>query len=302
MATNFAINLATTANNIDSVSIRNLQLPHGTTAPDVWGKLKEQPALVSLKLVMHGEGFSTSAEEDDLDSSIHYGKLAKAIRAKSYSGQTVDDLLDGVGDIVQEMAVTAYGKKFLLARADLEVSLPKASMEGELVTMTNVLHYNKSGNVEKMDRAFTVRDMKLMVLVGVNSYERDAEQPIVAHVAVSWRCGTTKAGETEVVNKLFGMEQTLVEIIDSTSFGTLETLADHTVRQLQDQLLNQLLPVCRVQLRLEKPRAIAFADAPMVEVIRQTQARSGDSKRRPTVPVTGAATEPQLYIIKPYVG
>ena len=60
------------------------------------------------------------------------------------------------------------------------------------------------------------------------------------------------------------------QIMQDTSFETLESLADFTVTQLQKRLLNQMLPGSQVQLRLEKPRAIAFADAPAVEVFRTT--------------------------------
>lgn len=83
------------------------------------------------------------------------------------------------------------------------------------------------------------------------------------------------------------------QVIEDTSFETLETLADYAVKQLQDRLLSELLPGCRVQLRLEKPRAIAFADAPVVEVIRQMHAGSEKPKK--------AAVMPELHVTKPYV-
>jgi len=65
-------------NNQDIISVKNLQLPAGVVAPDVWGKAKEQPALLTVSLVLRGEGFGKAAEGDRLDAStIHYGELSK---------------------------------------------------------------------------------------------------------------------------------------------------------------------------------------------------------------------------------
>lgn len=59
------------------------------------------------------------------------------------------------------------------------------------------------------------------------------------------------------------------QIIEATSFETLESLAEHTVKLLREQLLDEAMPGGRVRLRLSKPRAIVFADAPAVEIVRE---------------------------------
>lgn len=195
----------------DSVSIRNLHLPHGITAPDVWGKTKEQPGLVSLKLTLR-DGFSGTASEDGLDASIHYGQLAKRIRAENHPGQTVYDVLDAARGVVHTMASMGPGTKFLLARADLEVLLPKASMAGEAVTLTHALHFDAGGHSESLERVFTVRNVKLMVLIGVNAYERTAKQPVVAYIAITWDVKTAWRITEDSTRRLFGTEQILVKV------------------------------------------------------------------------------------------
>ena len=85
-----------------------------------------------------------------------------------------------------------------------------------------------------------------------------------------------------------------MQIIQETSFETLESLANFTIKQLQDELLDQATPGARVRLRLEKPRAIAFADAPAVEVTRRMVGVARISSG------VSSSESAQLNIIKPY--
>lgn len=112
----------------------------------------------------------------------------------------------------------------------------------------------------------------------------------------------------------------LLKIIQDTSFETLETLADFTVLQLRKKMLDSALPGTRVQLRVEKPRAIAWADAPAVEVLRDVPSKrssnvvnTGQGKTREgSRPATAtsstlerrdvAGPKERLSIIKPYSG
>lgn len=104
------------------------------------------------------------------------------------------------------------------------------------------------------------------------------------------------------------------KIVQDTSFETLETLADFTVVQLRKKMLDEVLPGTRVQLRIEKPRAIAWADAPAVEVVRDVPSKratvmmsaAGGQSSRPATATSStlekAGTRERLSIIKPYSG
>ncbi|KAK5129908.1 hypothetical protein LTR08_002709 [Meristemomyces frigidus] len=263
------------ATDTNTIAVKNLQLPAGVVAPDVWGKLKEQPALVSVTLILRGKGFSSAASKDELDdSTIHYGQLAKSIRAKcSRADQTVSDVLAGVGGVVELMASKGgkvngeEWKSFVVAQSIVEITLPKASMAGDGVTAMRQKSYDEAGRQVLSQGTFAVHDVKIMTLVGVNAYERTAKQPLIVSLWVSW------ADDAEVgafgPEQVFGLERKLVKIIEETSYETLETLADHAINQLQEVALGQLPPGSSIRLRIEKPRAIAFADAPVVEVLRQ---------------------------------
>jgi len=206
--------------NWDIISIKDLQLPHGVIAPDVWGKPKEQPALVRVQLDLRGDGFSTAASKDELDAStIHYGELAKRIRSSSEQGQNAADLFNAIQQTVTEMARKPDGH-FIIMDCTIELTLHKASMSGEKVNIWHSPSFNKEGKVTRLCKQITVSGIKIMTLVGVNAYERTAEQPLVAEVNLCWFEGsggvlqfaTEKEAWEEIMGKLFGLEKMLVEV------------------------------------------------------------------------------------------
>ncbi|KAK3650999.1 hypothetical protein LTR56_006051 [Elasticomyces elasticus] len=294
--------------NQDIISVKNLQLPAGVVAPDVWGKPKEQPALLTITLVLNG-GFASAASKDALDgSTIHYGELSKRIRsACGEQGQTAGDVSAHAERVICEMARKGEGK-FIVARSVVEVNLPKASMYGDGATLINTTEYDEAGRARAAQRVFVVKEVKLMLLVGVNGYERTAKQPIIAGVwlYLGESADGKESGSAQTA-ALFNLEQTLVQITQDTSFETLESLADFTVTQLQKRLLSDMLPGSQVQLRFEKPRAIAFADAPAVEVFRQTPCGGSAKRVLPTgtpaiePDADGTTAEQELSVIRPYV-
>ncbi|KAK1079020.1 hypothetical protein LTR33_006735 [Friedmanniomyces endolithicus] len=314
-------------NNQDIISVKNLQLPAGVVAPDVWGKAKEQPALLTVSLVLRGEGFGKAAEGDRLDAStIHYGELSKRIRAAcSTPNQTAGHVSAHAERVIAEMSRKSAISS-IVARSIVDVHLPKASMYGEGITLTNITDYDERGRTRAARRVFVVKGVKLMLLVGVNGYEWSGKQPVLASLwldlggAGGLEGGGSGSGGTVA---LFNLEQTLVQITQDTSFETLESLAEFTVKQLQQRLLNKMLPGSQVQLRLEKPRAIPFADAPAVEVFRETPGGAGAARypmpsaepfvgsiqhhRAETVATadsmdqTGGGRVERLNIIRPYV-
>lgn len=198
----------------DTIRLQNLQLSHGVQAPDVWGKPKDQPALVSLTLTLR-HGFGSAADSDALDAStIHYGELAKRIRANcAAAGQTVECVLVNVERIACGMAQKAPGR-FILGRCGAEVTLPKASMYGDGVTLGRFSFFDDQGRASMHGRrVFTVKAIKVMAMIGVNDYERAAKQPIVATCSLHTDSSTEmNGGRGEQTAALFQLEQTLVQV------------------------------------------------------------------------------------------
>ncbi|CAK4031806.1 hypothetical protein AC578_5716 [Lecanosticta acicola] len=299
----------------DLISIQNLQLPHGILAPDVWGNSKEQPCLLTLNLLFQK---TFACHEDRLDdSTIHYGALAKEIRKRSTQGQTAEGVSQHVERAIRLLGAKE-GRGFVVARSTVEVKLPKASMFSERgVSLLSTTGYDLEGKVVEFSRVFRVEGIKIMTLIGVNGYERSQKQPLVVSVALNLRGDAEETGQTAA---LFNFEALVVQVIQETSFETLEMLADFTISQLRKKMLDAVLPGARVQLRIEKPRAIAFADAPAVEIIRDVPSSEDQAKRatrvdssapgkararppsgeRSTTPAVDSRASSRLSVIKPY--
>jgi len=196
--------------NQDTISITTLSLPHGVLAPDVWGKPKEQPATLTLTLDLR-TGFSSAASSDELDAStIHYGELAKGIRSASQPNQTAGQLSAAAEEAIIGMGRKAEGK-FIVGRSVVEVNMPKASMYGNGVGLIGISGFDELGRRRETERVFVVREVKLMLLVGVNGYERRGKQPVVVSLWVWLGQEEGGAGSEEGVVALFNIEQTLVQ-------------------------------------------------------------------------------------------
>ncbi|GAB7363180.1 hypothetical protein MBLNU230_g3463t1 [Neophaeotheca triangularis] len=246
----------------DIVSVKNLQLPENVWAMDAWGKTKEQPGLISVTLTLVGS-FASAGSKDALDdSTIHYGKLAKAIRAANEQGQFYDRVINDCGlEPAQKMGERASGKT-VIAHQRVELVLPKAAMFG---LCGLVFCSSPAGD----NAGLYLRDVNTMCLVGVNEYERAGRQPLVANFCLDGALPSAF---------LFQIERLMIELITSTAFETLESLVDYVIDGLNGRLLTRNCPGATVQLRLEKPRAIAFAEAPGVEVIRTVPDSKGKEK------------------------
>ncbi|EMC99811.1 hypothetical protein BAUCODRAFT_64347 [Baudoinia panamericana UAMH 10762] len=265
----------------DIVSIENLQLPRGVIAPDVWGKDKEQPALLSIRIQMADPGFSSAASQDKVNAStIHYGELSKRIRkgcadhADTNAGLKWQDVGFTVQSTLSDMGRKAEGA-FSVANAVVELNLPKASMYSESgISLLTVTDYDATGKATVSQRAFVLNNSRCMVLVGVNAYERQARQPVEASLTcflLSPNKGADSSSDAAFdMESLFAIDRLLAEFLQDTFFETLEALAEATMQSLQEHLLIRKAPGSHVRLRLKKPRAIAFADAPSVEVWRKT--------------------------------
>ena len=302
----------------DTVLIKKLQLPHGVVAPDVWGKAKQQPAVVSVNLVL-SQTFGTVAENDALDeNTIHYGQLAKQIRAGCTPDQDVATVFTMIDSTVRKMGMRSNGTSRLI-RSEIELDLPKASMSGTSVRAISKLHFENDGQSKSLMRVYCLRNLSLMALIGVNSHERNARQPLIANLELSFdgaQTGSDTYYDASVSTleprlsevHLFSLSQVFMlilcsKIIQATSFETLESLAEHTIEQLQDALRYDAIPYSHFKLRLEKPKAIVFADSAGVEVIRlHPDLKSAGLAQSPaTRPSTAAAPTQTLMIIKPYM-
>ena len=196
------------------VSIRNLQLPSGVIAPNIWHETKEQPALASVSLWLR-ESFTSAASQDALDdSTVHYGELSKRVRAiyESKDGQT--SAVNGMFKAAEHMARKPKpdgNDKFVAKRIAAKLTLPKASAFGDELAMSEVRLYDEKGTKTNSFVTFSCKNLRIPTLIGVNAYERKGRQPLVVNFAIDLveRLGGSAMEEMEA---LFPLERALVDV------------------------------------------------------------------------------------------
>lgn len=194
----------------DAIEIKALQLSNGIVAPDIWGTAKVQPAHANIRLNLR-RPFASAASKDALDNStIHYGQLAKGLRACADGSASVDEMVIRLTEVVASMGRKS-SELFILASTAIEIVLPKASMDGNGMSLTTTHSYDDTGKVQDVRRCFTMSDVKIMTLVGVNASERTAKQPLIVTLSVDFG-DDTKAKMTKSTDVLFSIERLLVDV------------------------------------------------------------------------------------------
>jgi len=204
------LSLLTASNSQDVIELKDLALQHSQHAgTDAWGRQKDQSVLISVRLVLR-QTFESAAASDVLDgSTLHYGLLAKRIRAVK-AAERWETLEDFAKRIEASLLGQAY-KADLLDSCSIEVKLPKASLLGDCV----IFCYNVKGH--KSATYIYLRSVNVPVLVGVNANERARKQPLLFHLWV----GPLQSGCSD---RYAGLETRLVEVGSATHF--IRDLAD----------------------------------------------------------------------------
>jgi dihydroneopterin aldolase len=76
-----------------------------------------------------------------------------------------------------------------------------------------------------------------------------------------------------------------MQCIVESSFQTLESMASFFAKKILDEFVSSVSPDAHVRLRLEKPMAIANAEAPAVEIVRYLAKSTLQERQQFAVPV-----------------
>lgn len=243
---------------LSTIHIQNLQLP-SVNASDIWGKLKAQPALLSLSIGVRS-AFTNEAGADNLDKTVNYGQLSKRIRnLRSLENADVGQVLTEVVTAVLDESQRPDGAN-VAQTIMAQVVLPKASSTGDgHVTRWDV--QVEEGRAISKALSLSIPNMQLMALIGINDYERRAKQRVVATITLEFARGQ----DLMVEESPFTLETRVVQMIETSDFETLEALAGHLGNELSQDFASKGRPWPAITIRLDKPKAIAFADAAAVE-------------------------------------
>lgn len=268
-----------------AVSVRNLST-NLYAASDAWGRKctsAPQPCLISAE-VHFKQPFGTAAANDQLGAdTVHYGNLSKAIleRMKRFTvpretngdsdsnftlAYVLHDLWVGLTGWAHFGSVKEEEKPFLdiatIRFLSLTVTLPKASLLGEGVSMT-CSQFFKNGPGEKMrenliSASLKIHGLKVPTLVGVNPHERKAKQFVTTSVSVE--------RYFRMDDYYPELEEVVVRTLEESSYETLEALGAHLAEKILEPDHMKDHSKWQVHIRMEKPTAVPLADCPIVEV------------------------------------
>ncbi|KAH7067138.1 hypothetical protein FB567DRAFT_541831 [Paraphoma chrysanthemicola] len=246
----------------DKIMVQNLEVIVNA-GTDVWGRRKKQRALISVTVTLDKQFMSASSTDTVDDSTIHYGILSKAIQARlgndnwMSTGQLSDSLVASVKEVASSTPIYAI---------DTYVFYPKGSMFGDGAGH-NLSIIEVSGGSHLRSDVLYLRNIRIPCLIGVNSNERLQKQPVVVNL---WVDGVRDHARIDDYARL---ETLLFEEISTTEFQTLESMLEWTVQVLRKKyFLHSGDQGGSIRLRIEKPLAVPFADAPAVEITRPVRA------------------------------
>lgn len=214
-----------------------------------------QPVLLTISASL-SQSIDAAAEADAVnESTVHYGKLSKnvALTVENAASTWLTSL---------ELAWFVAGAVFTtappgsLVACEVDVFYPKASMLGDGAGyIRSVDNFN-----DTISRVLYLKNVRIPCIIGVNIHERLLKQPVVVNLWVD----CLPVHQTDEYTKV---EQLLINTIESSSFETLESLATMVVAQLRRDIFHPD-GGANIRLRVEKPMAVPFADAPAIEIFR----------------------------------
>ncbi|KAF1831284.1 hypothetical protein BDW02DRAFT_572204 [Decorospora gaudefroyi] len=240
----------------DKIMVQNLDVVVNA-GKDVWGRPKRQRAFISVTLTL-GKQFTSASSTDSVDSStVHYGTLSKAIQAHfqrdDLAWMSTAELSLAVSQCVRNVA----GSTDIYA-IETNVCYLKGSMFGE-----GAGHVTSS--IEKSGTRSSVmylRNVRIPSLIGVNSNERLQKQPVDVNIWVD------NMAESRI-DDYPQLEKLLFDLISEATFQTIESLLAWLIDELRQKHFTQEVDSnAWIRLRVSKPQAVPFADAPAVEITR----------------------------------
>lgn len=220
----------------DQVELKSLALPQPILAPSPWThfqpsgtisrettiklRWQPQPGTVSINLSLMPPAFVTVARGDVLDgNTMHYGILAKSIRAKLAADQIEEldiySVFESVTELVREQCRLIGPDRQSNSLAPIrkmmvQVEFPRAGMFAKELRLGEETDFTRSSETPGHRAWFELCELRMEVLIGVNDYERAAPQQVIAQVSCHWNGKAAgRMGEGDFV---FHFEATILEV------------------------------------------------------------------------------------------
>ena len=123
------------------------------------------------------------------------------------------------------------------------------------------------------DRIF-IRDLQIRCIIGVDEYERQERQTVVAHITL--QLDLREAGRTDALTDSVdysALKKQVLHVAESSQYRLIEALA----QRIADECLRRERIEC-VEVVVEKPGALRFARTVGVQIVRRRDP-PGDSSQ-----------------------
>ncbi|KAK9460580.1 Dihydropteroate synthase-like protein [Lipomyces oligophaga] len=259
---------------LDTICVNDLRLATSKGGFDVWHRSgRQQPVSID---VWARAPISVAGISDLVEESVHYGILSKAVKKvvesellpDSSEEKTTHD--DSGKALVHEIltAVLGIGANHVRARATLLQKLLRGNGAGWDITVQRYIPYGSEPIVKVLDETAFVTGLQIFAIIGVNPWERLEKQEISIDLEMRDAIGSKSIPIVDISNQI-------VEIVENSTYQTIEALVSELSRYLcVDRKLEE------VKIRARKPRAVAFASGPSVEITRQKRYYSTETSAR----------------------
>ncbi|KAI0032075.1 Dihydropteroate synthase [Vararia minispora EC-137] len=209
---------------MDSVRVEDLQLIASVADGAQWPSAAGAPEKQPILVSLEiPHDLRGAASADDISQSVNYGTLSR-----------------------------------ILSSLEIAVTKPRALPYVESVGITSRL--KRFGGRVGSDR-FTLRGLACILIVGLNSCEREDKQDVRFDLTISRELNSASPFPFRALGRL------LREAAEATSFVSLESLASFVAERSLGFIKEHR---CRVTVRASKPKALVFAGAAQVEVVRSS--------------------------------
>jgi FolB domain-containing protein len=156
----------------DAILINRLHA-HTAVGPDCWGKKRAQPLIVSIRL---RASLQRAAETDDIQHTLNYGTLYKSIRSELGSHPHENDftLADIANGIIARCIIP------LVTQLETTDSISTIHIEAPKTLLSGALwgYEVQSQGLDPHTYKYFVKDLRISVIIGVNSPERQSKQVV----------------------------------------------------------------------------------------------------------------------------
>ena len=246
---------------LETIILRSLRTT-SHVGTDAWDRDRPQPLIISI---YHCGERNVPTTVDNLDHTLSYGTIAKSLLELSQNKK-----FEHIHDVTEEILLFALRNKWPFQNLTVHARLPKAlptavgsngSSDGEGQGVSFQVEHNSKGVISQ---TLTLGTFPVTCIIGLNPPERIGKQTILLQMKMSYDVVMSRDSAMALRSgSLRDICRQVGNFVHASEFKTVESLAF----EVSKMVLQSTHEACSdVQIKIEKPYAITFADGAGVEV------------------------------------